>query len=122
MRRIFDIAVEHGYRVDNPAKFVDRRRVKPKQLHLRSQAQFQEMATHIETSGAGQSKDRANLFRFLAFSGVRIDEARHVLWGDVDFEKGMLHVRVTKNSKARWIPLNSSLRQLLEKMRGEQPG
>ena len=26
VRRIFDIAVEHGYRVDNPAKFVDRRR------------------------------------------------------------------------------------------------
>jgi integrase len=120
VRRIFDIAVEHGYRVDNPAKFVDRRRVKPKELHLPSQAQFQEMATHIETSGAGQAKDCANLFRFLAFSGVRIDESRHVLWSDVDFEKGLLHVRVTKNSKARWIPLNSSLRQLLEKMRGER--
>jgi len=114
--------VEHGYRVDNPAKFVDWRRVKPKELHLPSQAQFQAMAAHIETSGAGQAKDCANLFRFLAFSGVRIDEARHVLWSDVDFEKGLLHVRVTKNSKARWIPLNSSLRQLLEKMRREQPG
>jgi integrase len=34
-----------------------------------------------------------------------------------DFDEGLLHVRVTKNSKARWIPLNSSLRQLLEKMR-----
>jgi hypothetical protein len=43
VRRIFDIAVEHGYRVHNPAKFVDRP----------AQAQFQEMATHIETSGAG---------------------------------------------------------------------
>jgi len=117
VRRIFDIAVEHGYRVDNPAKFVDRRSVKPKELHLPSQAEFQEMATHIETSGAGQAKDCANLFRFLAFSGVGIDEARHVLWNDVDFEKGLLHVRITKNGKARWIPLNSSLRQLLEKMR-----
>ncbi|HZI34024.1 MAG TPA: integrase [Candidatus Binatia bacterium] len=117
VRRIFEIAVEHGYRVDNPAKFVDRRRVKPKELHLPSQGQFQEMATHIETSGAGQSKDCANLFRFLAFSGLRIDEARHVVWNDVDFEKGLLHARITKNGKDRWIPLNSSLRQLLEKMR-----
>ena len=117
VRRIFEIAIEHGYRVDNPAKFVDRRRVKPKELHLPSQAQFQEMATHIETSGAGQAKDCANLFRFLAFSGLRIDEARHVLWNDVDFEKGLLHARITKNGKDRWIPLNSSLRQLLENMR-----
>ena len=122
VRRIFEISIEHGYRVDNPAKFVNRRRVKPKELHLPSQGQFQEMAVHIETSGAGQSKDCVNLFRFLAFSGLRIDEARHVLWGDLDFEKGQLHVRITKNSKARWVPLNGSLRQLLEKMRAESVG
>jgi integrase len=120
VRRIFEIAIEHGYRVDNPAKLVDRRRVKPKELHLPSQVQFHEMANHIETSGAGQAKDCANLFRFLAFSGLRIDEARHVVWSDVDFEKGVLHVRITKNGKDRWIPLNSSLRQLLEQMRVER--
>jgi integrase len=78
------------------------------------------MAVHFETSGAGQAKDCANLFRFLAFSGVQIDEARHALRSDVDFEKGLLYVRVTKNSKARWIPLNSSLRQLLKKMQVER--
>jgi integrase len=116
VRRIFEIAVERGYRVDNPATFVDRRNVKPKELHLPSQTQFHEMANHIETSGAGQAKDCANLFRFLAFSGLRIDEARHVIWNDVDFKKGLLHARITKNGKDRWIPLNTSLRQLLEQM------
>lgn len=120
VRRIFEIAIKQRYRVDNPAKAVDRHAVKPKELHLPSQTQFQEMARHIETSGAGQAKDCANLFRFLAFSGLRIDEARHVLWNDVDFEKGLLHARITKNGKDRWIPLNSSLRQLLEKMRAER--
>ena len=120
VRRIFEIAIEQGYRVDNPAQFVHRRNVKPKDLHLPSQAQFHEMASHIETSGAGQAKDCANLFRFLAFSGLRIDEARHVVWSDVDFEKGLLHVRITKNGKDRWIPLNSSLRQLLDQIRAER--
>src|SRR5438046_10238226 len=96
VRRIFEIAVEHGYRVDNPAKFVDRRRVKPKELHLPSQAQFQEMAKHIETSGAGQAKDCANLFQCLAFSGWRIDEARHVVGHAVEFETGVLHDRMSK--------------------------
>jgi integrase len=37
----------------------------------------------------------------------------------VDFEKGVLHAHITKNGKDRWIPLNSSLRQLLEQMRAE---
>jgi integrase len=78
----------------------------------------------IAPGGGGSKKEQHgggcdNLFRILACSGVRIDEARHVLWSNVDFEKGLLHVRVTKNSKARWIPLNSSLRRLLEKMRAK---
>ena len=121
VRRIFDIAVEHGYRVDNPAKFVDRRRVKPKELHLPSQAQFQDRARQIQSSGAGQANDCANLFRFLAFSGVRINEARHVVWADVDFQRQQLCVRVTKNGKARWIPFNESLRDLLTTIRAARP-
>jgi hypothetical protein len=51
----------------------------PKVLHLPSLPQFQEMATRIKTSGAGQAKDCANRFRFLAFSDVRVDEAMHVI-------------------------------------------
>jgi integrase len=80
------------------------------------------MARRVETSGSGQAKDCANLFRFLAFSGVRIDEVRHILWSDADFEKGLLHVRVTKNSKARWIPLNSSLGECPKKAWGAAGG
>jgi len=116
VRRIFDMAVEEGYRPDNPARLVKRHAVKAKQLSLPTQEQFHKMAEHIETSGAGQGQDCANLFRFLAFSGVWINEARHITWADVDFLKGLLQVRVTKNGKARWLPLNQSLRELLEKM------
>jgi integrase len=57
------------------------------------------------------------VFRILAFSGSRIDEAQHVLWNNVDFEKRLLHVRIVKNVNNRWVPLNNSLRQLLEQMR-----
>ena len=38
----------------------------------------------------------------------------------MDFEKGLLHARVTKNGKDRWIPLNNSLRELLKQMRAER--
>jgi integrase len=75
------------------------------------------MARFIATSGAAQARDCANLFRFLAFSGLRINEARHVTWADLDFDKGLLQVRVTKNGKPRWVPFNQSLRELLEGFR-----
>jgi integrase len=122
VRRIFAIAVEEGYRADNPAAAVSRLGVNAKQLNLPTQDQFRAMAEHIETSGAGQAHDCANLFRFLAFSGVRINEARYITWADVNFAKGLLNVRVTKNGKARWTPLNQSLRGLLVKLRAEVKG
>ena len=35
---------------------------------------------------------------------IRINEARHVTWADVNFDKGQVQVRITKNGKARWVP------------------
>jgi integrase len=121
VRRLFAVAIEEGHRNDNPALAIKRFAVKPKQLNLPTQEQFHQMATHIETSGAAQAKDCANLFRFLAFSGVRINEARYVTWADVNFDKGQLQVRITKNGKARWVPFNQSLRGLLEALRAARP-
>jgi integrase len=74
----------------------------------------------METAGGATSKDCVALFRFLAFSGLRINEAKHILWKDVDFKKETLHVRVTKNSKDRWVPFNSSLKELLEKLKKDR--
>src|SRR5258706_7813884 len=116
-RSIFEIAIEEGYLKSNPAKAVSRVPVPSKQLHFPTQEQFHEMANHIATSGAAQAADCANLFRFLAFSGVRINEAKNVTWADVHFEKRLLQVRVTKNGKPRWLPFNQSLSDLLTKLR-----
>jgi integrase len=121
VRRLFALAIEEGYRNDNPAMIIKRFAVKAKQLNLPTQEHFHEMATHIETSGAAQAKDCVNLFRFLAFSGVRINEARHVTWADVNFEQGRLQVRITKNAKTRWVPFNESLRGLFEQLRAARP-
>jgi len=39
----------------------------------------------------------------------------------VNFDKGQLQVRITKNAKARWVPFNQSLRGLLEALRAARP-
>jgi integrase len=121
VRRLFALAIEEGHRNDNPALAIKRFAVKPKELNLPTQEQFHQMATHIQTSGAPHADGCVNLFRFLAFSGVRINEARHVTWADVNFETGRLQVRITKNSKARWVPFNQSLCGLLEQLRAAWP-
>ena len=79
----------------------------------------------IETGGSRDSKNAADLVRFLAYSGLRIGESKHVTWHDVDFEKQKLHARGdpetgTKNSEIRVVPLIPELQSMLEKMRHER--
>jgi integrase len=99
---------------------------KPKEMTLPEPEQFDAIVQRIETAGARQSKDCANLVRFLAFSGCRISEAKQVLWQDVDFERGEIRVHNAKRSKTtsahdlRFVPIIPAMRELLQRLQGEE--
>jgi integrase len=93
---------------------------------LPSREDFLRLVEAIRTAGARQSKDCANLVRFLAYSGVRIGEAKNVTWADVSFTKRQLHVRgdpdtVTKNGETRYVPMIPELEKMLTELRAERP-
>jgi integrase len=122
LRAIFQEAVDAGARFENPARDLKKVKVRKKQLQLPSKEEFEKFLEVIETSGAGQAKDCANLVRFLAFSGMRIGEAAHVTWRDVSFSRNEIIVRGdpetgTKNSELRSVPLIPQLSSMLEAMR-----
>jgi integrase len=67
-------------------------------------------------------RDCANLVRFLAYSGVRIGEAKYVTWGDANLARRQLHVRgdpetATKNGETRYVPMIPELEQMLTELR-----
>ncbi len=107
----------------NPAMKLKRLGVKAKEMTLPEPEQFETIIEEVETAGARQSKDCANLIRFLAFSGCRISEAKLVLWSDVDFERGEIRVHNAKRSKTtsarkfRYVPMITAMRELLERMK-----
>lgn len=126
LRAIFDEAVKAGARFNNPAAELARLRVTGKRLELPTREQFLQFVETIRTAGARQSKDCASLVRFLAYSGVRIGEAKNVTWGDVNFTRRQLHVKGdsetgTKNGETRHIPLFPDLEQMLKGLRAERP-
>ena len=126
LRAVFEEAISTGARFNNPTSRLSRVRVRQKQLELPSREQFLKFVEEIRIAGAGQSKDCANLVRFLAFSGLRVGEARHVTWRDIDFGRAQLHVRgdpeyATKNSETRYVPLIPELEQMLKELRAERP-
>lgn len=112
---------------DNPARLVKRKGVKPKELHLPEGKQFDQLLEAIENAGARQSRHCADLVRFLAYSGCRINEARLVRWQDVNFEKMEIRVHNSKsalsNSKPdfRFVPIIPPMLELLKRLKIQNP-
>jgi integrase len=92
--------------------------MRQKRLELPSVAQFHAIVKSVSEAGARQSKDCADLVRFLAFSGARISEANAVKWRDFDAEKGRLAIPGTKStSSERVIPISPPLAVLFAEIR-----
>ena len=105
---------------------VGRMDVMEKDLKLPTNEQFDRLLKVIETSGAAQAKDCADLVRFLSFTGCRAAEAKKAIWSDVDWSAGVLSIHSVKvrNSLGkdvmRELPINPALNQLLERLKREQ--
>jgi integrase len=125
LRAIFDEAISSGARFNNPAAALSRVKIRQKRLELPSRQEFLKFVDAIRSAGARQSKDCANLVCFLAYSGLRIGEAKHVTWADVNFARHQLHVRgdpetATKNGETRFVPMIPELERLLTELRAER--
>jgi integrase len=120
LRQIIAVAVKQGARYGNPATEITKRKILPKKLMLPSHEQFDDFIKKAESAGGWCSRDCADLIRFLAYGGFRKTEAANITWGDCDFDKGQINVRITKNGDARFVPMIPEMRQLLERVRAAQ--
>jgi integrase len=125
MRAVFEIVVKAGVRFDNPAARLQRSKIRQKRLDLPSREQFAKFVESIRTAGARQSKDCADFVRFLAFTGLRKGEAKHLSWRDVNFAHDEIVVRGdpengTKNDEIRHVPMIPEAKEMLLKMRSER--
>ena len=124
LRQIFKLAgigrdANHGYKIK-------RLGIRSKPLELPTSKEFDSLLTVIETSGAAQAKDCADLVRFLSFTGCRVAEMKQALWRDVDWQKNEITVHSVKRRLTsgtaldRVVPMIVALRQLLERLREKQ--
>ena len=51
---------------------------------------------------------------FLYYTGIRLNEAVNIKWEDIDFERGIIHLKVTKGEKERIIFLHDKLKKFIE--------
>ncbi len=121
LQMVIDLGVASGVRYKNPARGINRARPTERKLNLPTHEQFLQFVAAIADGGGRFSRDCADLVQFLAFGGFRKDEAAHVTWHDVNFDKGQVHLRVTKNGTARFVPMIPEMRELLQRLRASRP-
>ncbi len=124
LRECFDIAEKEGAIFSNPARSGDIKQMSgsAKKMVLPTRTQFADLLSAIETSGAGQAKACADLVRFLAFTGARLNEADNVAWEDIDLVRETITLRVTKNGETRRVPMIAECVTLVTKLQKEATG
>ncbi|MEM9479621.1 MAG: site-specific integrase [Verrucomicrobiota bacterium] len=127
LKRLFEIAIDLGLRYANPAgKIKKKPRVdKDLTLQLPSNEQFKQFVAEIRRSPSRWAEACGDLVEFLAYSGLRIGEAKWVTWQHCNFEKSRMLVTgnpesATKNRKQRWVPMIPALKALLLKIREQR--
>ena len=126
LRAVFKIGIESGALFHNPAIGIKRAKIRPKQLFLPEVQQFDRFVYELENGAGRDSRNCANLVRFLAYGGFRKSEAANITWADCDFEKKEIIVRGdpetgTKNWSVRRVPMIPDMLEFLQRVRSERP-
>lgn len=123
LKAIFELAVDGGFRRANPAKHL--KRVKPSEKDLTTKLPDSETfglwVEAIRTSPNRWANDCADLVEFLSYTGLRIGEARHVIWRHCDRKRGEILVmgspkKGTKNGLIRRVPIIANFADLLSRI------
>jgi integrase len=101
------------------AKKIRRRRVKLKERPLLTQLEFSRLLDALD----GRPRSHAGLMvRFLAHTGLRINEARQIRWEHVHEDFFLLPKSMAKNEGGRVIPFVNGICETLEALRSVAGG
>jgi integrase len=119
LRLILDLGIKKGLIFRNPAADIEKLKVARKFLQLPTTDQFIQIVEIARKSGAWCQTQTGDFIEFLAYSGCRLDEAKHVRWTDVNEDAIWIHGgdEGTKNSERRQIPIIGPMRRLLDDLR-----
>lgn len=120
LKRILDYAVDRGLLLDNPALGLKRRKVQSKAIVIPTHEEFDKLLKGIKRLD-GRANEAYNLVQLLAYSGMRLGEAIHIEWHEVDFKHNRFTVSGgevgTKNREVRMVPLFPKLKDFLLKLK-----
>jgi len=119
LRNVLNAAIDDGLLRDLPRIKLLKEPPTPKR-RLLTPEDFNALIKGGKTHCKNNGPQLADYLRFLAFSGVREQEALRIKWREVDFERQRITIgvdRLTKNRESRTVEFNLKLRDLLLHMK-----
>ena len=109
LKCMFNRAVEWGYTKDNPVKKV--KFFKENNARTRF-LEKDELKTLLDCS----DELLKSVILFAVNTGMRLGEIQGAKWGDVNFERGFITLRKTKNGETRFVPINRTVKEMLHNL------
>lgn len=117
LRNLFEMAVKAGFIQSNPADCIEKIPVRIKPPKLPSHETFKKIIAYLEASP--ESRRAVRLVKFLAYSGLRIGEARKLTREDIT-EYG-IRVSDAKNGEDAFVPILPEMAELIKTLPSEGP-
>lgn len=116
---IFGRAVKYGFLDVSPCQGMELY----KNYNQRKRVVTAEEEQKIFASMTGRLERLRPLMILALNTGMRRREMLKLWWSDVDFDRGQINIRAenSKSKKSRTIPMNSTTKDLLEKLRESAP-
>ena len=117
-RKMMEIAVKTHARIDDPSAEIKRLPVRKSQIEVLPLDWFKKVVADIRSQGKANSKESADFIEFLAYSGMRVSEARSAIGEDIkdDYIKVTGGEFGTKNHEPRNVPIIPAMRHLLTRL------
>jgi len=113
VKYIFNCARRWGFMAESPAQDVQSLPEKEFRERYLSEEEARQL---IDALAAEKDQQAANVVRLLLFTGARKSEVLAARWENVDLERRILTVPLSKSGKARHIPLSDAALQVLSEI------
>lgn len=119
LSKMFALAIEQGWRSDNPCRGVRKFKISRRERYFSEP----EIGTLLAACDAYANQDAANAIRLLLYTGARLNEALKAEWSQFDLEGGLWEKPSahTKTKMVHRVPLSGPVLALLREMREAQP-
>jgi integrase len=114
IKYIFNLATRWEILPASPCKGVSKL---PDQNHKERYLSTQETQNLLLTLKRAPSPVIPDLIMFLIFTGARRSEAMYAKWEDMDYERRIWTIPLSKSGKARYVPLSDATLQVLARRR-----